>query len=300
MEMIDAHTHLHDAQYDGDRDAVVARMHAAGITRAITIGTSVQTSRAAIACAQRYDGVFATVGLHPHVFNGDVAHGDEWQAELGAQEPEAARLHALDAVIAQLRMLAQENANVVVGVGECGLDYFAHGDGVISAAQRAWQRAGFVAQIALAQELNLPVIVHGRGSTRTAMDAYEEIYDVIAQYPQVRFVLHCYMGDVPMTQRFMALENVMFSFAGNVTFARKGRPGPLDDVLRMVPLARMLVETDAPYLTPAPHRGARNESAYVVQTAAYIASVRGEDVASFSVAVMDVARRVFSRCCDSL
>ncbi len=293
MRMIDAHTHLHDVRYDDDRDMVMARMRAIGVTHAITIGTSVQTSRAAVACARRYEGVFATVGLHPHIFNGDPGAGDEWQADLGAQESDAVRLRALDAAIAQLRTLAQENVNVVVGVGECGLDYFAHNGGVISARQRTWQRAGFVAQIVLARELGVPVIVHGRGSTRTAMDAYEDIHDVIMQYPQVRFVLHCYMGNRTMTEQFLALNNVVFSFAGNVTYVKKGI-GPLDNVLRMIPSSRIMIETDAPYLAPFPHRGKRNESAYITHTAAYIASIYEISVQELAMITYTNTRLFFS------
>ena len=292
---IDTHAHLQDARFDGERDAVLARAHAAGVSQMIAIGTSVEESRAAVACAQKYDGVFASVGLHPHVFNGGAPRESEWMVDLGADAPADTRRAALARAVAALDALIIAHRGTVVAVGECGLDYYAHDGGTITPQQRAWQREGFAAQIALAVKHNLPVVVHGRGSTRESMDAYQDIAQVIAQHPRARFVLHCYMGDVAMTQKFLTLPQVVaFSFAGNVTYAKKNTPGPLDDVLRIVPPERMMVETDAPYLAPVPHRGARNESAFVVDTLAYIAGVRGEDGTALGCALTATAQRVFA------
>ncbi len=291
--MIDAHTHLHDERFAADRRAVVARARAAGVAQMVTIGTSVAESVRAVECAVRYDGVFASVGLHPHAFNGGAERATEWQRDLGADVPRDVRERALERAIEELRSLAQRNAAKVVAIGECGLDYFAHDGTVITPRQCAWQATGFAAQIALARELALPVVVHGRGSMRESMDAYEDIARIIARHPDVRFVLHCYMGDMAMTRKFLALSHTVFSFAGNVTYAKKNAPGPLDDVLRTVPHDRMMVETDAPYLAPVPHRGTRNESAFTADTLAYIARVRGEDVAVLDAVTTQTARAVF-------
>ncbi len=270
--IIDTHTHLHDARFDGERDAVVARARAAGVAQMITIGTSVAESRDAVACAEKYDGVFASVGLHPHVFNGGAPRDSEWMKDIGADSAPETRRVALAQALAELEALIVAHRDTVVAIGECGLDYYAHDGGAITPPQRAWQREGFEAQIALAVKYNLPVVVHGRGSTRESMDAYEDIADVIAAHPYARFVLHCYMGDVAMTRTFLALPQVAaFSFAGNVTYAKKKKPGPLDATLACIPLSRMMIETDSPYLAPTPQRGARNESAYIVYTARYIA-----------------------------
>ncbi len=292
--MIDTHTHLHDRKFDDDRDAVVERAHTAGVLQMITIGTSVAESTQAVSCAMQYDGVFASVGIHPHVFNGGAERSDEWQRELGVDVSRDVRTRALARAMRELQDLAQRNATKVVAVGECGLDYFAHDGGMITREQRDWQAMGFMAQIALAEERALPVIVHGRGSTRESMDAYEDIARIIGQSTNVRFVMHCYMGDVAMTEKLLALPNTIFSFAGNVTYGKKNATGPMDDVLRIIPTTRMIVETDAPYLSPVPHRGKRNESAFVADTLAYVSRIRDEDIAVLDAATTSTAQSVFA------
>jgi len=293
--MIDVHTHLHDVQFDVDRDDVVTRMRSVGVTDAITIGTSVAESREAVETAQRYDGMWASVGIHPHVFNGDaVSDGSVEDRALGADMPLATREAALAAAMTILTELSQDSA--VVAIGECGLDYYAHDGGTISSHQRAWQRTGFCAHIDVAQAAELPIVIHARGSTQMAMDAYDDVYTILAERTEVSAVLHCYMGNEEMTRRFLTLPQVVFSFAGNVTYAKKSASsGPLDAVIRMIPEDRLLVETDAPYLAPVPHRGRRNESAYVMDTVRYIAAVRGVEPSMLVQSVVTVANRYFDR-----
>lgn len=259
-DMIDAHAHVHDAAFDGDRDLVVERAQSAGVEALVTIGTDIFESRQAVACAERYSVVWASVGIHPHIFDGIEDEG------------------VLSESIVELKGIA-ESSRKVVAIGECGLDYFSPDDTgtVISERRKNMQKSGFLAQVSLARELSFPVIVHTRPSFGS-MDAYEDVYSLLKSssfpgqnHPSV--VLHCYMGDVEMTEKFLNLSQVFFSFAGNITY--KARIGSYPErVLGMVPLDRVIAETDCPYLTPIPYRGKRNEPAHVVLVAKHIAETK--------------------------
>jgi len=158
-DMIDAHAHVHDAAFDGDRDLVVERAQSAGVEALITIGTDIFESRQAVACAERYSAVWASVGIHPHTFDGIEDEG------------------VLSESIAELKGII-ESSRKVVAIGECGLDYFSPDDtgAVISERRKNMQKSGFLAQVSLARELSFPVIVHTRPSFGS-MDAYEDVFD---------------------------------------------------------------------------------------------------------------------------
>jgi TatD DNase family protein len=262
--MIDAHAHVHDEAFDVDREAMLRRAQEAGITALIAVGTDVLESRRAVACTESAPFVWASVGLHPHIFNTEA---DE---------------KALFDSLGQLRALAESSVRVVA-IGECGLDYFSHDShSVITSSQKAWQKEGLRAQMDLADELSLPLILHTR-PTLDQMDAYEDMYMLLesrlAALPLVsdthpKMILHCYMGDAQVTERFLTLPGVWFSFTGNITY--KPRAGlDVAKVLRMIPVERLLVETDCPYLAPLPYRGRRNEPAYVARVAEHIAETKG-------------------------
>ena len=170
----------------------------------------------------------------------------------------------------------------VVAVGEVGLDYFSHEDGQeITAVQRAWQEESFHAQVDLAMKHELPVVVHCRTENAQKTDAYDASAELIADHGSTQFVMHCYMGNIATTEKFLALPNVHFSFAGNITYS-KNDDDDMSAVVKMVPLERMMTETDCPYLTPVPHRGKRNEPAYVQFAAERIAHLK--DLSSEEVA----------------
>jgi TatD DNase family protein len=223
----DSHCHIDDA-------ATVAAARAAGVTRMVTIGTDLDTSRRAIATAQAHDGVWATVGLHPH----DAREGLDGLAEL-LDDP------------------------VVVAVGECGLDY--HYDH----SPRNVQREIFAAQIALALEHDLSLVIHTR-------EAWDDTFAVLADAGvPPRTVFHCFTGGPAEAERSLAIGAAL-SFSGIVTFKNA------DDVraaAEMCPPDRLLVETDSPYLAPMPHRGQQNQPAWVPLVGAAIAQVRGVDTA---------------------
>lgn len=245
---VDAHSHLHDSAFNTDRGDVLARMRAAGVAT-ITIGTDLRESEQAVALAEKEPDVWATVGIHP-VDN----RGEEWDEE-------------------KFRALAAHPR--VVAVGECGLDYFrledAYREGHIPNmdAEIDRQRGLFERHIIVAKELGMPLMLHGRPS-RGTMDAYEDMLHLL-RFGGVRGNAHFFVGSTLVAKRFLDL-GFTFSFGGVLTFARE-----YDEVVRYVPLDRILAETDAPYVAPSPHRGKRNEPTFVTEVYAAIARIRGKD-----------------------
>ncbi len=237
--LVDTHLHLDSEQYDEDRPGVIASAVAAGVTAMITIGTSRQTNQQAIALAERFEPVWAAVGIHPN-------DATEW-----GPEAEAA-----------LRGWAAHPK--VVAIGEIGLDY--HWQRV----PRAVQQRAFEAQLALAAELDLPVIIHDR-------EAHSDLMPILRQWVSKltgdarRGVLHFFSGDQLMAQEAIAL-GFYLGVDGPVTFKNSGE---LRELVATLPLERLLVETDAPFLTPHPHRGRRNEPAFVCHIAAQVAALHG-------------------------
>lgn len=262
----DIHTHLYWQSYDADRDAVIARARAVGVEKLFVIGCTVEESKQAIALTEQYPDMYAAVGVHPHEFNDLGFKIDDLRME-------------------ELRVLAKHEK--VVAIGECGLDYHSHDKAkTITEEQKIVQKEGFLEQIALAQEFRLPLILHCRPSLETS-DAYEDMF-LILQSKIINLksvVLHCYMGDTEVTQKFLSLPNVYFSFTGNITYpVKKAVVGTKDDLtktVKLIPLERIFTETDCPFLTPQSRRGERNEPAFVTEVAAKIAelhSISGVEV----------------------
>lgn len=257
MTLIDSHCHLDDKQFDADRDAVIRRAREAGVTTMIAIGTGdgPPDLEAGVRLAGQYDCMYATVGVHPH--NAAQAEPDT-----------AARLSGL------LRHPK------VVGLGEIGLDY--HYD----FSPRDRQREVFIAQLALAREARKPVIIH----TREAWDDTESIlreHWVPAGLPGV---MHCFSGGPKEASASLDM-GFFVSFSGIVTYPKATE---IHEAAKLVPLDRLLVETDAPYLAPVPQRGRRNEPAFVVHTARRLAALRGEAEEALASAATANTRRLFS------
>ncbi len=254
--MIDIHAHLFWESYDIDRDAVVARAREAGIEQMICVGTSPEDNPKALAVAEKYDDMYASVGLHPHIFN---------NGEGSDQDFEFLREFAL-----HLK---------VVAIGECGLDYYVrNGQPAVSSQQKTAQKEGFSKQMKIAEEFGLSLIIHTRPSFGTA-DAYEDLLHLLKdKSPQSKTVLHCYQGDTEVTKKFLELENIYFSFAGTITYPIKkivaGTQNDSAETVKLVPLERLFVETDCPFLAPELHRGKRNEPAFVVATADRICELK--------------------------
>jgi TatD DNase family protein len=230
MTWVDSHCHVHDARIPDGSAAAVASAREAGVTTMITVGCDRATSEAAIAIAAAHDGVFATVGLHPH----EAAAGVESIVDL------------LD-------------TPGIVAIGEAGLDYY------YDHAPREAQRDAFAAQIQLAHSWALPLVIHTR-------DAWDDTFDILAaEGVPTRTIFHCFTGGPDEVRRCLDLE-AFVSFSGIVTF--KGATD-VQAAAMLCPFDRLLVETDSPYLAPAPHRGATNRPAWVPHVGRFIAELRG-------------------------
>jgi len=252
--LFDTHAHLHFPELAADLDAVLERARAAGVVGMVTIGTDRETNPAAVALAERLDDVHATVGIHPH----DAARATE--ADFEAME-----------------RLARESPKVVA-LGEMGLDFFR------DLSPRDVQEAVFRRQLALARRLHKPVVVHCR-------DAHPETLAILAEegVGEVGGVMHCFSADVEVAGRCLDL-GLSISLAGPVTY-KNARALP--EVARFVPADRLVVETDCPFLPPHPHRGQRNEPAWVAITAARVAELRGVTPAALGETTTENARRLF-------
>jgi len=253
MEFIDSHVHLADAAFDGDRDAVIARARATGALALVCIGESLESARRCAELAARFPGV---------CFHTAGVHPHDAAGFDPARD--------LDGIRAEI-------ARGAVAIGECGLDY--HYDH----SPRARQRSAFADQLALAAELRRPVVVH----TREAEDDTRAMVEDAGRSGVIG-VMHCYTGTRALAEAALAV-GWFVSFSGIVTFKRWTD----DDLVRVVPADRLLVESDAPYLAPVPHRGERNEPAWVGLTATRIAAVRGVDAAMLGRDTAANARRLF-------
>jgi TatD DNase family protein len=254
--LVDSHCHLDFPDFDADRDALVARARAAGVGRMVSISTRVRKFERLKEIASRYPGVTVSIGTHPHN---------------AAEEPD---ITADDLV----RISADP---MVVAIGEAGLDYHYDNSPVDA------QRTGFIRHIEAARRTQLPLVIHAR----EADDDVAAILEEEAGKGAFPFVLHCFSSGPDLARRGLALGGYV-SFSGIVTF--KNSEG-LRGIAADVPMDRILVETDAPYLAPVPHRGGRNEPAYVADTAAVLAKVKGVGTEVIAAATTENFFRLFSK-----
>ena len=258
MRLIDSHCHIDGPQFDMDREEVLLRAQSAGVERLLLVGTGDPNTGElyrAVTVAKEIDCAVAVVGVHPH----DASkYSDEVEEEL-------------------VRTIRSEN--IVVGWGEIGLDY--HYDN----SPRDIQRSVFIRQLNAARDLGVPVVIHSRDAE---LDT-REILRRECSYGGFRGVLHCFSGSRGMAEDLMEL-GFYVSFSGNVTFKSAEL---IRDAALAVPLERMLVETDAPYLSPNPLRGKRNEPAFVTHTAEYLANLKGVDIETFGSMTTANFYRVF-------
>lgn len=252
MPLVDSHCHLQSEKFGADRDAVVARTLAA-LDWAVVIGDDLPSSAAGLALARAHEGLYATVGLHPYY----AADCDP-------------------AALAELRTMAADPK--VRAIGEIGLDYFN-----VYATPEV-QAQAFRAQLDLALELGLPVVIHNRESDADALAILLEYAPRLAGC-----VMHCF-GSGPETAAASVAAGFYVSFAGNVTFPKAQN---LRDAAMVVPLDRLLIETDAPYLAPVPLRGQRCEPGHVAHTADFLAALRGVEVTEFGAITTENARRLY-------
>ena len=232
--LIDSHAHIQLDRFDADREAVLERAQAAGVHAILVIGFDLETSRGAIALAEKHNQVYATVGMHPH----DAKDLD-------------------DEIVQIFRGLALHPK--VVALGEMGLDYYRN------LSPQSIQKKAFERQLDLAEELDLPIIIHNR-------EAYHDILPILhSRRGRVRGVMHCFSGDVEAMHQSLEI-GFYIGIGGPVTYRKSNA---LQEVARKVSAKALLVETDCPWLTPQFRRGKRNEPAYVRATAEKIAELRG-------------------------
>jgi TatD DNase family protein len=250
---VDSHCHLDDSQFDPDREDAIARARAAGVTTMLAIGTGngPPDLEAAIRLAERHDGFYATIGVHPH---------------------DASK--AGDDTFVRLAELAAHPK--VVAFGEIGLDY--HYD----FSPRDVQRRVFVRQLELAASARKPVAIHTR-------EAWDDTLDILRAQGATTGILHCFTGDVRQAEQALAL-GFYLAFGGVLTFPKAES---VREAARITPGDRLLIETDCPYLAPVPHRGKRNEPAFLLEIARRLAEVRSTTVES--IAALTTAN--FARCC---
>lgn len=280
--IVDNHTHLEsiralipEGTEDPGMNGHLEQAAAVGVEAVVQIGCDLDSARASISIAHEYANVVAGVAIHP---NEAVAH-----ARISEESPDGLQMRFLDrhevdlsTAIAQVAEVARDER--VRTISETGLDYFRAGE-----AGRAAQKESFREHLALARELNLPVQIHDR-------EAHRDVLEVLAQEvapPAVIF--HCFSGDVAMARECVA-KGYYLSFAGPVTFKSNTE---LQAAAREVPLSQILVETDAPYLTPAPHRGALNAPYLAAITARFLAELRGESEAEFCQQVRYTSRELY-------
>lgn len=255
MMLVDSHCHLDFPDFDPEREAVIARAEQASVKAMLTISTSLKTFPRVRAIAERYPNIWCSVGIHPH--------------EADQEEADARTLIEL----------AQHPK--VIGIGETGLDYYYdHSD-------RSAQAASFRSHIRAAQETGLPIIVHTRDADH---DTAQILTEAMAEKP-FRGLLHCFTSSQALAEKAVAM-GMMVSFSGILTFKKTD---DLRATAAALPLDHILVETDAPYLAPAPHRGKRNEPAFTAHTAALLAALRGIDLETLARATTDNFFRLFTK-----
>ena len=251
--IFDTHAHYYDDAFDADRDALLSSLPEKGVALVVCPGCDLESSRQSIALAERYDWIYAAAGFHPENLEG-VSPADLDQVKALCAHPK------------------------VVAVGEIGLDYY----WVKEPEERAFSRDMFDAQLSLAEELDLHAIVHDR-------DAHKDCLDMVRAHPDARGVFHCYSGSLE-DAKVLVDRGWMLSFTGNITF-KNARRAP--EILRWLPLDRLMLETDAPYMAPEPYRGRRCDSSLIPLAAATVAQLKGLTVEEVLDITLENGKRFF-------
>ncbi|MBC8632301.1 TatD family hydrolase [[Eubacterium] tenue] len=253
--LFDSHAHLNDERFDEDREELINSLKAKGVDLVLNPGACIETSKSSVDLANKYDFIYAAVGVHPH----DVGEMTEEDIET-------------------LRKLALENEKVKA-IGEIGLDYY------YDNSSREIQKKWFKRQIELANELKLPIIIHDR-------DAHGDTFEIIknTKSPEIGCVLHCYSGNVELAKEYVKM-GCYISIPGTVTFKNNKKTR---EVAKEIPLEYLLIETDSPYMAPEPHRGKRNDPSLVQFVADKIAQEKGISYEQVCKATKENAKRFFN------
>ena len=249
MKLIDSHCHINDVQFNEDLDEVVSRAIETGISQMICVGTDINSSERAIEIANKYPNIYATCGIHPH----------------DSGKPDKKYLQILEEFSKQKK---------VVAIGEMGLDYF------YDFSDQNTQKTIFMDQLELANELELPAIIHNRESDN-------DLYKIIQDSKLKRGVIHCFTSNLKFAEKLLDL-GLHISFTGMITFMKS-----LTEVIENIDLNKIMIETDSPYLSPKPHRGKRNEPANVLHIANFISEKRNVDPEKFAKLMVETTRMFF-------
>ncbi len=285
VRYIDTHAHINLSAFDVDRDEVIARTRENGVA-VINIGTKETTSAKAVAIAEAerakgFADTFAIIGLHP-IQTTAQTHDEDEIGEGGQGFVSKGEVFNTDFY----RTLVQ--SEVVVGIGECGFDYYHTSNGIY-----ATQEEAFIAQILFANECNLPLMIHTRGPKKgeespTGRSVYADVFHVLKQYATVPFNVHFYAGTYEEAKAFFEIGGTI-SFTGVITFAKD-----YEEIVRNVPLELLHGETDCPYVAPKPYRGQRCEPKMVIEVYKKIAEIRGENEEKVRLQLLANAQKLYT------
>lgn len=273
---IDIHSHVNFKAFDEDRDLVLQRA-LDNDTWVINVGTQIDTSRKAVEIAHQYEeGVYAIIGLHP-IHTGASFHDEKELGEGGVEFTSRGEIFDKEKYLELLR------DSKVVGVGECGLDYYRCDTESIEKQKKA-----FIAQIEIANEVGKPLMLHIRNNPENKeLNAYYDALDILKEHAKVKGDVHFFAGGLDVAKAYVDFGFTL-SFTGVITFTKD-----YDDVILATPLDMIMSETDAPYVTPTPYRGKRNEPTYVREVAKKIALIKGLSEEEVALTLISNAKRVF-------
>lgn len=277
--MVDTHCHLNFKAFEEDLDEVIESAFEKGVTKIINVGAMLDSSKKAVELAEKYDSpageLFATVGIHPH-------HADKvpCHPELDSG--------SLDIFWREFEKLAKHPK--VVAIGECGMDYFSYKSNDVTNPKL--QKELFIKQIQIANKLKLPLQIHNRQAGKDVIQVLSEHKSLLLNKPGV---FHCFSGDIELLKRALDL-GFFIGFDGNITYKgiAKGETISLSELAKYTPTDRILIETDAPYLTPIPYRGEKNKPEYAIITAQFIAKLKGLEFEELEAQTDKNAKEIFN------
>jgi TatD DNase family protein len=288
IKFFDAHTHVQFAAYAADRDEVINRARRAGVGM-VNVGTQKDTSSAAVALAERYTNLYAAVGLHPTHTAKSYLDPEELGVAKTLSNFKELENAAGDSVIEgevfdyeYYKKLAEHPK--VVAIGECGLDYYRETSDKRQET-RGRQKEAFIKQIELAYEVKKPLMIHCRSAFDDLIEILNTKYKTLNTPPGI---IHFFSGTTEDAKKLLDM-GFYFTFGGVITFARD-----YDEVIKMIPADRILSETDAPYVTPAPYRGKRNEPAYVIEVVKKLAEIKGVSLERMAEEILQNAEHIFN------
>jgi TatD DNase family protein len=270
--MVDAHCHLNFHSFEEDRDIVIQNAFKSGVTKIINAGTKIDSSKLSVELAQKYENLYAVIGVHPH-------HADKLEPDWLNKLEQLAKNPASNAANAK-----------VVGIGEIGMDYFSYKSNDI--VDPKLQKEVFIKQVELAHKLKLPLQIHNRQAGKDILEILLNYKSYLSNPPGM---FHCFAGNMGLLKKVLDL-GFYIGFDGNITYngLAPGENTDLKDLAKYVPIDRLITETDAPFLAPIPKRGSRNMPEYVIITAKFIAELKGINFENFEAKTTENATKLFS------